>query len=160
MKHITYLIVFVSMALSFVGCSKKTSLSYYNKESICIGTELDGSVILRSYGRGRNSFDAYNQAQKQAVYDILFNGIKKANSSCQCDYRPLLLEVNAKEKYESYFNVFFADGGDFEKYCNASDKKRHSTKYISNKEQTVCETTVTVDRAKLKERLIEDDIIK
>ena len=57
---IFYTLIFIS------SCSKRINSngSYYDFEVRCLGSELDGSVTLESYGRGRNYLDASTQAKK------------------------------------------------------------------------------------------------
>lgn len=52
-------------------------------------------------GEGRNRADAVEQAKKNAVREVIFNGIHDGNSSC--DQRPLLNIPNAEERYREYF---------------------------------------------------------
>lgn len=69
-----------------------------------MGVELDGSQTLRVLGYGRNRSDAKEQAMKNAVWAVVFDGIREGVSGC--NMRPLVTEVNARERYEDYFNVF------------------------------------------------------
>ncbi len=139
--------------------AKKSDLgAYQNIPTECMNVELDGSQTLRVYGKGRNRTDAIEQAKKNAVYDVLFNGIKSGNGGCNT--QPLLLEVNAKEKYEYYFNVFFKDRGEYLKYISMEDQRILSKKWGYRKEQMYYGITVRVLRPELKQRLIDDGIIK
>lgn len=160
MERILKVFILLVATLSLVCCGTNKSQAYYDYETECIGTELDGSLTLRSWGRARNAADAYVQAQKQAVYDVIFTGITKKKSTCMCDTKPLLLEVNAKEKYEEYFNKFFADGGAYTKYASMKEKHVMTSNYSKTDAQHLCQTTVCVFRDKLKQRLIEDKILK
>lgn len=141
------------------GCGPTKSESYYDYKTKCIGSELDGSYTLRVWGRARNEADAYQQARKQAVYDVIFSYIDAASSG-QSNLIPLLLEVNAEKKYSTYFDRFFRDGGEYLKYSSMKEKRDFSTKYYRTNSQALCQTTVCVFRAKLKEKLIEDKILK
>ena len=161
-KSIAILSLGVLMAL-FAGCGAHRSQAYYDYESKVIATELDGSYTIRAWGRARNAADAFVQAQKTAVYDVIFNQIQWATgtaSSTSGVLKPLLLEVNAKQKYEEWANVFFADGGDYKKYCSLKEKRSLSTNYQKTDAQTQAQVTVCVFRKELKERLIQDNILK
>ena len=158
MKKIGVFLVTILFACLF-GCGPTKSESYYDYKTKCIGSELDGSYTLRSWGRARNEADAYVQAKKQAVYDVVFNGADAASSG-QSNLRPLLLEVNAKTKYTEYFDKFFRDGGEYLQYCSPKEKRDFSTKYYRTNSQALCQTTVCVFRSKLKAKLIEDNILK
>ena len=145
------------------GCAtaqKKTAGNYEYKTE-CLGVESDGTQTLKAWGRGRNRFDAFAQARKNAVYDVIFKGIKDGSS--ECEMRPLVSEVNAREKYEAYFNKFFADGGEYRKYISMRDEQWENKLLRERKEGTGTVThavIVIVKRPKLKEKLIADGIIK
>ena len=96
MKNIYLLVVFASLIL--VGCKTATSTaSFVSYETECLGVEQDGSQTLRAWGEGRNKADAVEQANKNAVRDVIFKGIRAGKADC--NMRPLVTEVNAKEKY-------------------------------------------------------------
>src|SRR5574344_194746 len=115
MKATLKTIVCVCALLALASCGAKKSQAYYDYKTQYIATELDGSYTVRSWGRARNAVDAYQQAHKQAVYDVIFTGLEPASSNLR-PVKPLLLEVNARDKYADYFNTFFADGGAYTKF--------------------------------------------
>lgn len=143
--------------------SQTTMSAYYNYEAECLGVELDGSQTLRVWGEGRNKKDAVEQAKKNAVRIVLFKGIQSGLNGCNT--KPVVFEVNAEEKYEDYFNVFFMDGGEFTKYISMKDEKRVNLfKKDKDKEKSKhfvkYGVTVRVLRSELRKRLIDDNIIK
>ena len=145
------------------GCGTRKSQAYYDQKSKVIGTELDGSYTIRAWGRARNAADAYVQAQKQAVYDVIFSEIQFVSGQAPSStgvLRPLIYEVNARQKYEDYFNAFFADGGEYKNFCSMKEKRQLSTNYSKTDSQTTAQVTVCVWRAKLRDKLTADGIIK
>ena len=118
MKHLFYTWKLGCLLLLILAgwSSKKSVSSYHSFESECLGVELDGSETLRAWGRGKNRTDAIEQAKKNAVRDVLFKGV--VAGSRECSVRPLITEVNAQERYASYFNDFFRDGGEYLKYVS------------------------------------------
>jgi len=137
----------------------------YNFEISCLGTELDGTQTVESWGYGRNRYDAAAQAKKNAVYAVLFDGIRagRADGRAACELRPLLSEVNAREKYEAYFNKFFKDGGEYLKYVSLRDERIDHKTYRAKKgatHGTKRSVIVRVLRPKLKQKLIDDGILK
>jgi hypothetical protein len=74
--------------------------------------------------------------------------------------RPLITELNAEEKYQDYFNNFFQDKGEFENYCSMKEKRILTTNYSRTDAQTLAQVTVMVKRSELKQKLINDQIIK
>lgn len=149
----------VSLAV-LASCGSKRSEAYYDYKTKYVATELDGSYTVRSYGRGRNAPDALVQARKQAVYDIVFVGLEPSSKKNLESVKPLLLEVNAKEKYKDYFDVFFADNGPYEQFATVKERKWNTSKWARADGQSLCETTVCVYASKLKQKLIEDGILK
>lgn len=145
--------------IGLVGCGVKSSQAYYSYDSKIISSEKDGTYNIRACGRGRNAVVAYAEAQKQAVYDVVFNGVISGNGQIN-NLRPLMLDMNAKEKYEDYFNAFFADNGPYKQFASLKDRRILSSDWNRNKMQVVAQVSVTVDRAALKKKLIEDNILK
>jgi len=137
---------------------KKTVSAFYNFETECLNIELDGSETLKAWGSGRNKRDALEQAKKNAVRDVLFKGIRNGNGGCST--RPLITEVNATRKYESYFNNFFRDGGEYSRYISMRDTKNRSYESESTGQQDKYGTVLRVLRSQLKEKLIQDNILK
>ncbi len=157
MKNIYLLVVFASLIL--VGCKTATSTaSFVSYETECLGVEQDGSQTLRAWGEGRNKADAVEQANKNAVRDVIFKGIRAGKADC--NMRPLVTEVNAQEKYEDYFNRFFMDNGEYRKYVSSEDEKNHSKESQKNLVGAKYGVTVRVLRAELKARLKNDGILQ
>ena len=67
--------------------------------------------------------------------------------------------MNAREKYENYWNAFFSDKGEWTNYASLKDKRLTTTRYQRDGRQMIETVTVTVDRAKLQQKLREDGII-
>lgn len=126
-------------------------------ETECISLEQDGSQTLRVWGKGRNKNDAIEQAKKDAVYEILFKGVQKGNKGYQL--RPIVPEVNARERYRDYFDIFFLDGGDYLKYVSMADRRIGSTVKEKNSVQVRCCITVRVLIPELRQRMIQDGIL-
>ena len=149
------LIGFLSMVAGHVNAQMNSSLQGMQVE--CLGVELDGSQTVRVLGAGRNRADAIEQAKKNAVNAVLFTGIRGGKAGC--DMRPLVPEVNAREKYEEYFNIFFMDKGEYMKYVSMEDKRRGSSVKSKTKNEKMYRITVRVLRNELKSRLRADGIL-
>ena len=128
-----------------------------SNETKCISVEQDGSQTLRVWGKGRNRSDAIEQAKKNAVYEVLFKGVQNGNEGY--NLRPLIVEVNAREKYREYFDIFFMDGGEYLKYISMADRKAGSTKKRVNSVQVKYCITVRVLIPELRQRLTNDGIL-
>jgi hypothetical protein len=143
-----------------VSAQKKTAGNYIYKTE-CLGVELDGSQTLKAWGNGRNRLDAVEQAKKNALRDVIFNGIREGKQDC--NQKPLIFEVNAQEKYEDYFNLFFTDGGEYKNYISLRDERiwdKINRDRKKNAESVTNGLVLRVLRSDLKEKLIADKIIK
>ena len=126
-----------------------------------MGLELDGSMTLKAWGNGRNRFDAVAQAKKNAVRDVIFQSILEGKQDCA--KKPLITEVNAEEKYEAYFNKFFADGGEFNNFISLKDERigqKIDRDRKKARESVTYGLLLRVLRSELKSKLIADGIIK
>lgn len=155
MKRVLY---FAILMFAFHLSAKAQTRALYAHTTIkCMGVELDGSQTLRVQGYGRNRADAKEQAMKNAVWAVIFDGVKDGVEGC--NMRPLVTEVNAKERYEDYFNLFFADNGAYKEYVSMRDTKRRSGGRAKDKLGYSYDLTIRVLRAELKARLKADNVI-
>ena len=143
--------------LVFAMLALLLSAGAFAQETECISKEMDGSLTVRVWGTGRNRTDALEQAKKQAVYDVLFKGITRGNT----DYnmRPIMTEVNARQRYQDYFDIFFMDRGEYRKYISMEDKRAGSTRTRRNYRDVTVGTTVRVLVPQLRARLKEDGLL-
>ena len=144
--------------LLFAAIALLLGAGAFAQETECISKEMDGSLTLRVWGTGRNKTDALEQAKKQAVYDVLFNGVTKGNT----DYnmRPVMTEVNARQRYQDYFDIFFMDRGEYRKYISMEDKRAGSTRVTKrNYRDVTVGVTVRVLVPQLRARLKSDGLL-
>lgn len=162
MKKIIFTMITGLLILASCTSTKQAKVAgNYRFNTECLGVEGDGSQTLKAWGSGRNMVDAYEQARKNAVSDVVFKGITVGKA--ECDVRALVPEVNARQKYEAYFNSFFADGGEYKKYVSMADEQFENKLTRERKEGTGTVThsaVVRVKRAELKEKLKADGILK
>lgn len=153
-KVLAYFFVSIVLSLSTAFSSKAQD---YDIESIKV--EQDGSITVRVWGNGRNRVDAKELAKKNAVYDVIFKGITKGVAK-GIYTRPILPVVNAREKYQEYFDIFFMDGGEYLKYVSMEDRRLGSNEKYTGKIQVKFCTTVRVLVPELKARLKADNVLK
>jgi len=140
------------------GCGSRTSQAYYDQPSKVLSANYDGSYVIRTQVKARNSALAFADAKRKAVQEVIFDGVAAGSNGVQ-DLKPLVYDKNAREKYEDYFNAFFKDNGDWTEYCSLEDRRAFSSTYQRTRTQMVQNVTVTVKRAELKKRLQADGII-
>lgn len=158
MKKPINLLMCVAFLLLIAGCATKNAQTSVQYETECLGVEGDGSQTVRAWGLGRNKADAVEQAKKNAVSDVIFKGIRAGVAGC--NMRPLVNEVNARERYEEYFDRFFMDGGEYTKFVSTADEKNRSKDASRNKVGARYGVTVRVLRNELRQQLKSDGIIK
>lgn len=123
--------------------------------------EMDSSQTCNAWGNDRNRFHDIAQAKKNAENDVLFNGIYEGKQDGE--KLPVDAEVNARQKYETYFNKFFADDVEYKKYVSLKDERIDQKIFRDRKgaRQSVPHGVgVCVFRAELKQKIIEDGILK
>lgn len=155
------MILFLVSTFSFISFAQRKGAvgSNYDYQCRCLGIELDGSLTLESYGKGRNYIDASEQAKKNAVWSVIFMGIKEGGGGCSPD--PLLFSPEPQKKYEDFFNSFFTDNGTYLKYVSLQDEKiqnKVSRNAKKGKEMQQRMVVVRVDRAGIKKYLKENNI--
>lgn len=157
-----YIKFFATVALAVMVCScrsKEISIKpYYTFETECLGNNLDGTILLRAWGRGRNLQECREQAKKQAVREVIFKGILRGTNGC--DVRPLLTEVNAYEKYRPYFDKFFRDGGAYDKYVELSGSRKKENNVVKGDLMVSADVSLRILYSELRDRLISDNILK
>lgn len=158
MKRTVLFLAIVLTAVLLAGCGQQRSQAYYDYESKIIQAHADGSYVIRAWGRSRNAAMSYDVAQKQALQDVIFKGVKPQSSNIQ-PLKPLCFDMNAQTKYEDYFNAFFADNGPWKKFVSMKDRRLMTSNYSRTDAQVLAEVTVTVFRAELKAKLQADGII-
>lgn len=154
-------IKFFALALFLlIGAQYLSAQSYGAPYSnvVCLNVELDGSITVAVSGEGRNMDDAKAQARKNAVYNVIFKGVKTQDANSVIA-RPLIFEVNAAEKYASFMNRFFMDGGEYTRFVSMEDRRLGSGKRQKKGKQVSWTITVRVLRPQLEQYLIDNGII-
>jgi hypothetical protein len=155
--YILSLMLLLGISGSVMAKKQVKVSSYIPTETVYINSEGDGSLTLRAHGHGSNRNDAIKQAAKNAVRDVIFKGVSVPGNPELS--KPLVMTVNAQEKYASFFNAFFSDGGEYQKFVTSEDRKSGSNKKEKNMVNVKLSTTVRVLRSELKFYLIDNGIV-
>ena len=68
----------LTCSLSSTAQNKQSKIaSYYNYNTECLEDKLDGNFIFMAWGTGSTKKEAIDQAQRNAINDILFKGVIK-----------------------------------------------------------------------------------
>lgn len=153
-------VLLIGLAISFLslaGCKSRQAISgYYSYDTECLGKNYDGTQIVKTWGTGENKEAAQVRAYQEALQDILFEGIRNGNSDCQSV--PLIVEANAREKYQSYFNHFFSKDGNYRDFISLAERRgleRNSRSNFKNAYPYYIEVNIP----SLKRQLQTDNII-
>ena len=160
MKRSIYLWAFIGVMMVCSCKSSKevvTTTAFHEYPTECLGKSMDGKQMLRVWASGQNRKDAVEQAKKKAVYLVVFEGISAGNG--ECNAYPVVDEANARQKYEDYFDVFFATGGEYSKYVSMEKQQKSSLQRYQGDGLETDGIVVTVDRSALRKRFQEDNII-
>jgi hypothetical protein len=162
MRHL--IIILISIALLTSSCARyksrhKGTAGYYSFQTECLGSEYDGSVTVRAWGKGRYRFDAIEQARKEAVRTILFKNMGNTKQP-GCDIViPLLNSENYLQTHASFFNEFFKDGGTYEQFVSRKDEAMASKERKDAKKEATFGVIIRVKRAELRNYLIQNKIL-
>jgi hypothetical protein len=159
MKPILFTFSFCAFIALSGNAQRGVDGANYDYNCRCLGAEKDGSITVESFGKGRNKADASEQAKKNAVWEVLFNGIKEGNGACISD--PLLLSSDSRSRHEDFFNTFFKDDGKYKQFVSLKDEKiknKVSRNIKKGKEMQQRMVVVRVDRGGLKQYLNDNKI--
>lgn len=141
-----------------LGCGSPEKISgYYSYQTECLGSDMSGSQVVKTWGTGRDKKEAKADAFRKAMQDILFDGIRNGNQ--ECDMRPVISEANAREKYESYFNEFFSDKGMYSSFISEKHRPILERNRRSNS-KVAYGYVIEIHVSELKERLRYDNILR
>lgn len=121
----------------------------------CLGYDTNGTVRVRTWGKGADKKTAIENAKRNALEAILFQGITGSNS----DTRPLVTAVNPRERFSHYFNQFFTKNGPYESFITVETKAGSYIKADDSMTQTWGVTAI-INLTALETRLRNDNIIK
>jgi len=155
-KEILYLSTAALLVITACSEQKRLSSSYTYKTQ-CVGVDLDGSQTVLAFSDNRIKNEAIEEAKKNAVKDLLFNGITEGKPDC--DVKPVLAEPNALANHQEYFARFFVN--DFRSYVILLEE-RAGQKAKDQKLKNVANSTgyvVKVNRPALRKRMLADGIL-
>ena len=151
-------ILFLSFSfIVFFGCKTPAAsvAGNYIYQTECLGNKLDGTIILKAWGSGKNKTEATKQAKKNAISSVLFAGIIEGKSGCES--QPLLTEANVQKKNGSYFNLFFSDKGDYSNFISTENSK-NKAEVKAGRNRITIGIVVTVLKSELRKKMINDGI--
>lgn len=114
-----FAVVFATTACFASSKSKANKdTKQWRYEIECAGTGTAGTYVVKVWSYSKNQATATNQAVKNAVHGVIFKGV--AGGSGCATQRPLASNPAIEYDNADFFDRFFADGGDFQKYGSAT----------------------------------------
>jgi hypothetical protein len=127
----------------------------------CVNVSSDGSYIIKIFTFSKNKNVAITQASKNAVHGVIFRGIPQNEVGC-VSQPPLARHPNAQEKNREFFEDFFSDTGDFQKFVTLTTNGAVAPEdrlKVGKKEYKIG-VIVSVDVASLRKTLEAAGVIK
>lgn len=119
MKKLLFLAaILLASTVAMAGPKSKANkdTKNYRYEIECAGNGAAGTYMVRVWTYSKRAQVAYNQSAKNAVHGIIFTGFAGADGCTS--QRALAPQPGVEMEYEDYFNHFFADGGEYQKYVS------------------------------------------
>jgi len=113
------------MAAGKKKADKDTKQFRYELE--CAGNAVQGTYLVKVWSYSKKASVAENQCRKNAVHGVIFKGYGGRGQEC-VQQRPLANNPGVETQYAEYFNSFFADGGEFQKYASIVEGTTESVK--------------------------------
>jgi hypothetical protein len=88
----------------------------FRYEIECAGNAIQGTYLVKVWTYSRSAGIAENQCRKNAVHGVIFKGYG-GGQGC-VSQRPMAAQPGIENQYKDYFDSFFADGGEFQKYAS------------------------------------------
>lgn len=94
--------------------NKDTNQFRYEIE--CAGNAIQGTYLVKVWSYSKKASVAENQCRKNAVHGVIFKGYG-GGQGC-VSQRPLANQPGAETQNKQYFDSFFSEGGEFQKYAS------------------------------------------
>jgi hypothetical protein len=122
MKIIILTFISITSLNSFAQINKKAKADEDTKkwryEVQCVGVGNQGTKLIKVFSYSKKSSIAIEQAKKNAIHAMIFQGFN-GNSSSGCPtQKPLTNNPSLEQEQAAFFDEFFAEGGKYLKFVN------------------------------------------
>ena len=125
---LSLLVVALCMPVMAIGKKKADKdTKQFRYELECAGNAVQGTYLVKVWSYSKKASVAENQCRKNAVHGVIFKGYGGRGQEC-VQQRPLANNPGAETQDAEYFNSFFADGGEFQKYASIIEGTTESVK--------------------------------
>lgn len=88
----------------------------FRYEIECAGNAIQGTYLVKVWTYSKKASVAENQCRKNAVHGVIFKGYG-GGQGC-VSQRPMVNNPGAETQFREYFDSFFSNGGEFQKYAS------------------------------------------
>lgn len=133
----------------------------WNYEVQTFGKSASGNYLLKVWSYSKSTFVAEEQAKKNAIHAIVFQGAPANKEKRIAQLRPLLQDPTAEATHEAFFEKFFAEGGDYKRFARMSNNGFADViKYGKKDKKYRVGVVVLVETAALRKHLEQSGVIK
>ena len=119
---------------------KETSQFRYEIE--CAGNAVQGTYLVKVWSYSKKASVAENQCRKNAVHGVIFKGYG-GGQGC-VSQRPMANQPGVETQFKEYFDSFFAEGGEFQKYASIMEGTTETVK-VGTEYKVGCVVSVRKD---------------
>lgn len=155
----TVMLFFMFTANAQINKKKKANedTKDWRYEIECVGIGKPGTKVIKVWSYSKKSSVALNQAKKNAVHGIIFQGYAGGANGCT-NQRPLTNDPSLEQQKADFFDDFFKDGGKYMKFVTSSGDGTPTTMKVGKEYKVGVVVTVMVDL--LRKDLEDAGIIK
>lgn len=109
-----FLVFFVTIPLLAAKKQSRIDMDSWRYEIVSAGEGQQGSYKIKVWAFSKKPKVPEALFKKYAVHGVLFKGIPAYKRTSE--KKPLIIDPQVKSKYDDFFQLFFADGGDYENF--------------------------------------------
>ena len=113
------LVVSVNAQITAKGKAKR-DMEAYRYEIECVGTGVEGTYLIKVWTYSKKPKVAIEQSKKNAIHGIIFKGFAGGGQGCTSQ-KALASSPAVEEQNIDFFDKFFDDHGQFNKYVSESN---------------------------------------
>ena len=117
-----YPLLFACLFMTACGTAKKladTQTQQFRYEMECAGNGVQGTYLVKVWSFSNRIDVALEQCRKNAVHGVIFKGYT-GRDGC-VSQRPIASTPGVEMEHREFFDSFFADGGEWQKYVTLTE---------------------------------------
>lgn len=158
MKKLLLSLLVVALCTPMMAGAKKQAdkdTQQFRYDIECAGNAVQGTYLVKVWSYSKKANIAENQCRKNAVHGVIFKGY--GGSQGCVSQRPMANMPGVETQYKEYFDSFFAEGGEYQKYASIIEG---STEVVKVGKEYKVGKIVSVRKDELRKALEAAGIIK